>query len=231
MKKIITLILTAINISYAYASSKFAQIVETSPVSVGDIKVCHGSTVNLPIIMNNQEEIAGLQFKLTLPTGVSIVENDGKFVVSLADRTEGFTVMGRKDLYEDNSYLFVMFSMSGNPIIGNEGPILDVKLRADSKLELGDYGIAIDDVELATSSFQTQKPSGTVSSLVVDDVLLGDVNGDAKVSIFDAVQVVNYIIGNNPVDFIEEAADLDGNGNITIFDAVSIVNIILSQSE
>lgn len=212
-------------------SSKFSQIIETSPISVGDSKVCHGSTVNLPIILNNQEEISGLQFKLTLPAGVSVVEKDGNLVVSLTDRTEDFTVMGRKDLYEDNSYLFVVFSMSGNSIIGNEGPILNVKLTANSNMKLGEYDIAIDDVELATSSFETLKPSGSVSGLIVNDVLLGDVNGDGKVSIFDAVQVVNYIIGNNPTDFIEEAADLDGNGKKTIFDAVSIVNIILSQSE
>ena len=61
-------------------------------------------------------------------------------------------------------------------------------------------------------------------------MLLGDVNGDGRVSIFDAVQIVNYNLENNPDPFFFSAADIYGNGQITIFDAVSVVNIIQTQS-
>ena len=59
----------------------------------------------------------------------------------------------------------------------------------------------------------------------------GDVNADGFVNIFDAVQVVNYILGNNPSPFIFEAADMDASNAINIFDAVSIVNIILNEGD
>ena len=60
--------------------------------------------------------------------------------------------------------------------------------------------------------------------------VLGDANGDGKVTITDAVAVVNYILNTTQGTFNFAAADVDGNGSITITDAVSIVNIILNSS-
>ena len=60
--------------------------------------------------------------------------------------------------------------------------------------------------------------------------VLGDANGDGKVTITDAVAVVNSILGSTQGVFIKRAADVDGNGDISITDAVGIVNIILNSS-
>jgi len=61
------------------------------------------------------------------------------------------------------------------------------------------------------------------------EYVLGDANGDGKISITDAVYVVNYILQQAAADFNEKAADVNGDGSITITDAVQIVNIILGQ--
>ncbi len=60
-------------------------------------------------------------------------------------------------------------------------------------------------------------------------VLAGDANGDGKVTITDAVAIVNDILGNASDNFNEAAADVNGDGKITITDAVGVVNIILNQ--
>ncbi len=57
--------------------------------------------------------------------------------------------------------------------------------------------------------------------------VLGDANGDGKVTITDAVAVVNYILNTTQGTFNVTAADVDGNGSIT---AVGIVNIILNST-
>ena len=62
------------------------------------------------------------------------------------------------------------------------------------------------------------------------DFVMGDANGDGKVTITDAVAVVNYILNTTPGTFNVAAADVDGNGEITIADAVRIVNLILNGS-
>ena len=58
---------------------------------------------------------------------------------------------------------------------------------------------------------------------------VGDANGDGKVTITDAVAVVNYILGNASAGFVKAAADVNQDGNITITDAVGVVNIILNS--
>ena len=61
-------------------------------------------------------------------------------------------------------------------------------------------------------------------------LVLGDANGDGKVTITDAVAVVNYILGSTQGVFIKRAANVDENDDINITDAVGIVNIILNAS-
>lgn len=58
----------------------------------------------------------------------------------------------------------------------------------------------------------------------------GDANGDGKVTITDAVSVVNNILGTASENFKESLADVNKDGKITISDAVGIVNIILKGS-
>ena len=56
----------------------------------------------------------------------------------------------------------------------------------------------------------------------------GDVNGDFIVNILDAVQLVQYVLGNISFDDDQIAAgDLNQDGGINILDVVAIMNIIL----
>ena len=59
--------------------------------------------------------------------------------------------------------------------------------------------------------------------------ILGDVNDDGKVTITDAVGIVNYILGRPSANFRSEVADVNGDGRISITDAVAVVNRILTQ--
>ena len=74
--------------------------------------------------------------------------------------------------------------------------------------------------------------SGSFVSVIVKK---GDANGDDKVTITDAVAIVNYILGNPSGNFNKEAANINGDvdehgdPNITITDAVGVVNIILNN--
>ena len=64
---------------------------------------------------------------------------------------------------------------------------------------------------------------------VAGKYMLGDVNGDKKVTISDAVGIVRKVSGTTPSGFIEKAADVTRDGGITINDAVGVVNMILKK--
>jgi endonuclease I len=59
--------------------------------------------------------------------------------------------------------------------------------------------------------------------------LPGDVNGDGLVNIADVVAIVNYILGDTPEVFYEDAADMNEDDEINITDAVKLVENILNE--
>ena len=99
--------------------------------------------------------------------------------------------------------------------------------RIQDKKKLGVVALLIDKTSgkiVNAAKFKFEKDSGSGQGLSK-----GDANGDGKVTITDAVAIVNYILGNPSADFNADAADVSGDGNITITDAVGVVNIILNQ--
>ena len=190
---------------------KFSQIVEVSPISVGDVTTSYGSQADLPIILNNAEVISGIQYKLTLPEGVSLAEEDGEPIVSLTNRTDGFTAMGRKDPDTKNSYLFVMFSLGGNSITGNEGAIMNVKLNISSDVKVGRYDIIIEDVTLATSAFNTLYPAAASSELLIDSNVKKIDFKDANVK---AICIDNWDTNGDKELDISEASEVNDLGNV-----------------
>ena len=61
------------------------------------------------------------------------------------------------------------------------------------------------------------------------EFILGDVNRDNKVTITDAVCIVNYILGMPSAYLNIEVADINGDGKVSISDAVDVVNIVLNN--
>ena len=64
---------------------------------------------------------------------------------------------------------------------------------------------------------------------IVQQVIMGDVNGDEAVNITDVTTLVDYILGKQPAAFVLEAADIDGDGYINISDVTALVNILLGK--
>lgn len=208
--------------------NNFSQIVESSPISTGDISARFNSQANLPVYIKNTETVEGLQFKLTLPDGVTVAERNDMLVTSTTERTEGMTIMGKKDPDEENSYLFVLFSLDGNPITGTEGSIMNIRLNIASDVELGTYDIMIEDVYMTTDTYETLNPAESSSELTVKDYMLGDVNNDGIINVTDAIGIVNHVLKNTPAVFIEGAADVNQDGIVNVTDAIAVINMILN---
>lgn len=61
-----------------------------------------------------------------------------------------------------------------------------------------------------------------------NDILYGDVNEDDAINVLDIIAMVNYILGEDPDPFSEEAADLNEDDAIDVLDIIFLVNIILA---
>ena len=77
----------------------------------------------------------------------------------------------------------------------------------------------------------TEGMAGTMSkNLLWTAFLVGDVNGNGKVDIGDAVSIVNHLVDKPSTTFIEQAADTNKNGQVDIGDAVTIVNYLVGKT-
>ena len=67
----------------------------------------------------------------------------------------------------------------------------------------------------------------TVKSDQPTDYLLGDANGDGKVTVADYTAIAHYIMGNATANFNEKAADVNGDGKINVADYTAAAHLIL----
>ena len=191
-----------------------------------DFGAVPGATVTLPVQLTNADAIQGFEFKLVLPSGVS-VETDvqGKLAATLTDRASTQGLEGSNQ--GSGVYQFVFTST--NRLQGNSGAIVNVPLVVDDNVAVGQYPIVVKDVELVKYGTSAQiYHSDRTATLTIKEKTLGDVTGDGRVSVGDAIAIINYVLGRNPVSFIATSADVNHDGDISLADAVATVDIILA---
>lgn len=185
-------------------------------------------TLVLPIQLQNMTDITGLQFELQIPEGVNVAENkNGEYLVSMSERANDHSVMCSK--LSNGNYQFIVFSASSSMLSGGEGTVAYISLSIGESLHIGDYSICIKDVELTTANSVALHHKDMFANLTLTDVIPGDTNGDGKITVTDAVSVVNHILERTPSVFIIKAADMNGDSSLSITDAVSIINYILNK--
>ena len=191
-----------------------------------DVTSKQGRQVVAPLILDNgDEQITALQVDVELPQGVTPT-------ATLTSRKANDHVISTSSL-GDGCWRIVVLSMSNTPFTGTSGAIVNLALNIGNSSPVGRYTVTLKNIELATAE-RAIRPSDTTSAVTIEagdgaSVVTGDANGDGNVTVFDAVQIVNYVLGNTPTGFVPDAADIDGNGSITVFDAVQVVNIVLNR--
>ncbi len=113
-------------------------------------------------------------------------------------------------------------SLSGNlsgDLVYSENTDIEIIAQA-SDLITGEYS-----GEITISSNSQSVVTIPISLLVLDNGLLGDVNGDGVLNVLDVVTLVNIILNND--DYIL-AGDMNQDGALDVLDIVTLVNIILS---
>ena len=80
--------------------------------------------------------------------------------------------------------------------------------------------------------------TGMIIKLIINDsvkdddylVVKGDVDGNSRIALLDAVMVLNHYLENNTLEGVWfEAADMDSNGQVKLLDAVNILKVYLDE--
>ena len=146
---------------------------------------------------------------LQLVEGYGLGQNNGSAEDS--DGNEG-TVFHAAGLGDDKTIIYHRYDLSRGAATKT---YLSEYIRAD---ENGNY-----DYDCG-GNFTLQKFTAYVP---YDGFLLGDANGDGKVTVADVMLTVNYVLKGNVDRFLFRNADVNLDNIITVADIMGIVNILL----
>ena len=190
-----------------------------------------GGHVTLPILMKNDVDIAGFQFDVELPDGVSVSAiSNGTPDVSTTNRAANHNISTSNI---SNGSRFAVFSLTNNLITGTSGAVMNIRLDIDRDLPLGEYNVTLKNVQL------TQKNGAELTTLYAPDITFkltvgsietGDVNADGVVNVTDAIGIISYILEDTPTWFTESVADVNGDGQVNVTDVIGVIDMILSEA-
>lgn len=186
------------------------------------------TTINLPLQMKNSADIAGVEFYLYLPEGVTLEANLSNNNLN-ANRANETHILSSASKADGSIVVLCMpkIGVEPTPFLGNEGTIINIPLVISDMAE-GDYNIEIKNIVLSNElGDKTWEIKSMVSTLSVLATTPGDCNRDNAVNVADIVVLANYILGKTVGTFVEKAADFNNDNAVNVADIVSIANYIL----
>lgn len=202
-------------------------------VYIEDFSIAAGETATVGLIMDNPDEITGIQTDIHLPEGLSVaIDDEDYYCIELnPDRkTRNHTIDG--NYQEDGSFRIISYTSDSKAFKLNSGAVIFITLQANSDIN-GNYNISVRNTELADPSGTQYWPKDetcTVSCSGGNPILRGDVNKDGSVNISDVTALINYLMSDNTNSISQTEADMNMDGNINISDVTSLINYLMSSN-
>ena len=184
-----------------------------------------GETAELTLNMKNKNAIGIWQCTLVLPEGVTYQS----IALAPARYPEAYAGEVTATPNEDGTVTFVCAGAAGVAMTGNDGAIATVTVAIDASVAAADYTVTVKDTKLSETNDAIHNDTKTREYVwTIEEGAQGtegDLNGDGKVDIADAVQVLNIMASGE----YNEAADLNKDEKVDIADFVMILNIMAGE--
>ncbi len=187
-----------------------------------------GATAELTLNMKNKTAIATWKCELVLPEGVTyegVEAVDGRYPAEYAPTFNVTTG-------DDGVVTIICEGEDGVAITGTEGAVAKVTVKIASDVAPGEYIVKIASSQLTEPGEPATIHNNTKAVELTWTIeqgeepgIKGDLNGDDKVDIGDAVTVLNVMSTGE----YNASADLNEDQKIDIADFVTILNIMAGQ--
>ena len=107
--------------------------------------------------------------------------------------------------------------------------VAKITIKIPEGTAAGSYPIILKNVEMSYGS-ENKLIDYVKSTLIVNDYLPGDANGDSRISVTDISSIASYLLGTTPSAFVEKAADANGDSRVSVTDISSIAAKLLGGS-
>ena len=206
---------------------------KNNKLTVTNMTQCSGGRGVLNVLLTDEETIMGFQFDLQLPEGVTVaVDNNNKLMGQLTGNAVNTHSISSSKL-SDGLYRFVVTPQGNRAISQASGDGMSITVDVADNVAIGTYTMTIKDIEMTVKKtgnvYEDVHPKNSTATLTVTEAVMGDVNGDGRVSVTDVISMNSYILEEEPAQFIRKVADLNGDGKVTITDIVQVIDIILGR--
>ena len=213
-------------------ASCLVTVEKNNKLTVTDMTQCSGGQGVLNVLLSDEETIMGFQFDLELPTGVTVAEKDSKLLAQLTGNAVNTHSIASSKI-SDGLYRFIVTPQGSRAISNANGDGMTINIDVADDVPTGTYDMTIKDIEMTVKHtgnvFEDIHPKDSKATLTVTEAVMGDVNGDGRVSVTDVISMNSYILEEEPAQFIRKVADMNGDGKVTITDMVQVIDIILGR--
>ena len=213
-------------------ASCLVTVEKNNKLTVTDMTQCSGGQGVLNVLLSDEETVMGFQFDLELPTGVTVSEKDGKLLAALTGNAVNTHSIASSKI-GDGLYRFIVTPQGSRAISNANGDGMTITVDVADDVPTGTYDMTIKDIEMTVKHtgnvFEDIHPKDSKATLTVTEAVMGDVNGDGRVSVTDVISMNSYILEEEPAQFIRKVADMNGDGKVTITDMVQVIDIILGR--
>lgn len=214
-------------------ASCLVTVEKNNKLTVTDMTQCSGGRGVLNVLLSDEETIMGFQFDLQLPAGVTVAEDNNNRLMAALTGNAVNTHSISSSKVSDGLYRFVVTPQGSRAISNANGDGMTITIDVADEVATGTYQMTIKDIEMtvrkAGNVYEDIHPKNSTATLTVTEAVMGDVNGDGRVSVTDVISMNSYILEEEPAQFIRKVADLNGDGKVTITDMVQVIDIILGR--
>jgi len=221
MKKRILLSL----VSFFMMTAMWASLIEAYQIYVTGAAGKTSATATLTLSMKNRNAIGTWECTLVLPTGVTFVDAE----LSGARYPEGYDGQLLKTVNVDGTVKLICEGEEGVALTNNDGEVATVTVSVAADAPVGDCVVIVKDALLTEPGGNGHNRELKENPWTIEQGeepgVAGDLTGDGKVDIADAVSVLEIMANGN----YDKAADLTGDGEVNIADFVSVLDIMAQQ--
>lgn len=227
MRRVITLLLT---VAMALSLVVVASASQTVYLRVDEEQSGNTVTYTFTLDASNSNGVGAMEFYVETKglslTGKPVYNNRGTQLDAVFKVADGEAGTGDYRFYENQNYFI---AWGGNSKLSTprvlRGEVVLVALTY-TITDSSNYGLTVKSGSFkACYSGDKAMTDPYACKVRTGDVLLGDVNGDGNINIFDALMILQHIKGDIDLSDVP-AADVNGDGNINIFDALMILQHI-----
>ncbi len=174
-------------------ASAMATAQGVNTLSVPDIETPAASMVQLPVQLDNTDQVVAMQFTLTVPAGVTLDTGSPAMTQRAADHTAVVRQMAT------GTYMVMVYSPTNAALQGRTGAVLNIGAQVGNLNEGTDYPMTLSDVTLSTAAGVNVATGSTAGRVIITpspDLTVEAVAADAATLMPGATVGLSWKVSN-----------------------------------